>query len=143
MYACKLPPFPRTLPARFGVGNIPGVTVGAGVVMRLFHLFLRRAGVQPSAVRSPRSTSRLTVVCPREHLASVRRSIYRDLHSDGIQIAQLSIDYGEPAGMVRASVTVDCPPTLRPELMSRARRLQAHPGIHEIQWVAARRHALN
>lgn len=111
--------------------------------MRLFHLFLRRAGVQPTAVRAPRSTSRLTVVCPREHLAAVRRSIYRDLHADGIQIAHVSIDYGHPAGMVRASITVDCPPPLRSELMSRARRLQAHPGIREIHWGTARRHALN
>lgn len=111
--------------------------------MRLFHLFLRRAGLPAAAARSTRNTSRLTVVCPREHLSAVRRQIYRDLHADGIQIAQLSVDYGEPAGMVRASVTVDCPPLLRPELMSRARRLQDHPGIHEIHWGAARQHALN
>ena len=111
--------------------------------MRLFHLFLRRAGVQPGAARQARHTSRLTVVCPREHLVDVRRRIYRDLHADGIQIAQLSVDYGQPAGMVRASVTVDCPPMLRPELMSRARRLQAHPGIHEIHWGTARQHVLN
>jgi len=111
--------------------------------MRLFHLFLRRAGVQPTAARATRNTSRLTVVCPREHLVAVRRQIYRDLHADGIQIAQLSIDYGQPAGMVRASVTVDCPPPLRSELMSRARRLQAHPGIHEVHWGAVRQHALN
>lgn len=111
--------------------------------MRLFHLFLRRAGVQAAAARGPRNSSRLTVVCPREHLASVRRQIYRDLHAGDIQIAHLSIDYGEPAGMVRASVTVDCPPPLRSELMQRARRLQTHPGIREIHWGAARRPALN
>lgn len=111
--------------------------------MRLFHLFLRRAGVPSTVALGARNSSRLTVVCPREHLAAVRRQIYRDLHADGIQIARLSIDYGQPAGMVRASVTVDCPPTLRPELMSRARRLQAYPGIHEIHWGAARQHALN
>lgn len=111
--------------------------------MRLFHLFLRRAGVSPTASVSARNTSRLTVVCPREHLSTVRRRIYRDLHADGIQIAQLSVDYGQPAGMVRASVMVDCPPTLRSELMSRARRLQDHPGIHEIHWGAVRQHALN
>jgi len=111
--------------------------------MRLFHLFLRRAGVRPAVPRSARNTSRLTVVCPREHLVDVRRRIYRDLHADGIQIAQLSVDYGQPAGMVRASIMVDCPAPLRAELMSRARRLQAYPGIHEIHWGAARRHALN
>ncbi len=111
--------------------------------MRLFHLFLRRAGVPITAARAPRNTSRLTVVCPREHLQAVRRQIYRDLHADGIQIAQVSVDYGQPAGMVRASVTVDCPPPLRPELMTRARRLQAHPGIHEIHWGTARHHAVN
>ncbi len=111
--------------------------------MRLFHLFLRRAGVTASTARVPRSTSRLTVVCPREHLPAVRRQIYRDLHADGIQVAQLSVDYGQPVGMVRASITVDCPPVLRAELMSRARRLQAHPGIHEIHWGAQRQHVLN
>ena len=111
--------------------------------MRLFHLFLRRAGVQPASVRAVRNTSRLTVVFPREYLPAVRRQIYRDLHADGIEIAHLSIDYGQPAGMVRASVTVDCPPLLRTELMSRARRLQTHPGIREIHWATARRHALN
>lgn len=111
--------------------------------MRLFHLFLRRAGVPSTAARVPRNTSRLTVVCPREHLPAVRRQIYRDLHADGIQIAQVSVDYGQPAGMVRASITVDCPPPLRPELMTRAKRLQTHPGIHEIHWGTTRRHALN
>lgn len=111
--------------------------------MRLFHLFLRRAGVPSTAARLARNHSRLTVVCPREHLPAVRRQIYRDLHADGIQIAHLSVDYGQPAGMVRASVMVDCPPVLRPELMSRARRLQTHPGIHEIHWGTARQHALN
>jgi hypothetical protein len=111
--------------------------------MRLFHLFLRRAGVQPNAGRSARNSSRLTVVCPRDQFASVRRQIYRDLHAGGIQVSQVSIDYGEPAGMVRASITVDCPPPLRAELMSRARRLQSHPGVREIHWGAARRHALN
>ena len=111
--------------------------------MRLFHLFLRRAGVPATATRSPRSTSRLTVVCPREHLPAVRRQIYRDLHADGIQIAQVSVDYGQPAGMIRASITVDCPPPLRSELVSRARRLQAHPGIHEIHWGTSRQHVLN
>ena len=111
--------------------------------MRLFHLFLRRAGVPTTAARTPRSTSRLTVVCPREHLSAVRRQIYRDLHADGIQIAQVSVDYGQPAGMVRASITVDCPPPLRSELVSRARRLQTHPGIHEIHWGTSRQHALN
>ena len=140
MFVHATPAFPRTLPHK---GITPGLPAGAGVVMRLFHLFLRRAGVQPVAARQARNTSRLTVVCPRENLADVRRRIYRDLHADGIQIAQLSIDYGEPAGMVRASVMVDCPPTLRSELMSRARRLQSYPGIHEIHWGAARQHALN
>lgn len=111
--------------------------------MRLFHLFLRRAGMPSTAAVATRNTSRLTVVCPREQLSVVRRQIYRDLHADGIQIAQLSVDYGEPAGMVRANVMIDCPPTLRPELMSRARRLQAHPGIHDIHWGAVRQHALN
>ena len=111
--------------------------------MRLFHLFLRRAGVQSSPAVVSRNTSRLTVVCPRNQLSAVRRQIYRDLHADGIQIAQLSVDYGQPAGMVRANVTVDCPPPLRPELMSRARRLQDHPGIHDIHWGAIRQHVLN
>ena len=50
--------------------------------MRLFHLFLRRAGVRPAVPRSARNTSRLTVVCPREHLVDVRRRIYRDLHAE-------------------------------------------------------------
>jgi hypothetical protein len=111
--------------------------------MRLFHLFLRRAGVQLDAVRTQRNASRLTILCPRDQLVAVRRQIYRDLHADGIQVTSLSIDYGESAGMVRASVAVDCPPVLRPELMSRARRLQSHPGIREIHWATARRHALN
>lgn len=111
--------------------------------MRLFHLFLRRAGVPASAPVAARHTSRLTVVCPRDQLSVVRRQIYRDLHADGIQIAQLSVDYGQPAGMVRANVTVDCPPPLRSELMSRARRLQGHPGVHDIHWGAVRQHALN
>lgn len=111
--------------------------------MRLFHLFLRRAGVPATAARTPRTSSRLTIVCPRDQLPAVRRQIYRDLHSDGIQISHLSVDYGQKVGMVRARVTIDCPPVLRSELMSRARRLQQHPGIHEIHWGTARPHALN
>ena len=111
--------------------------------MRLFHLFLRRAGLQPTAMRTVRNTSRLTVVCPREHLPAVRRKIYRDLHAGGIQISHVSVDYGQPAGMVRASVTLDCPPPLRSELMSRAHRLQSYPGVSAVHWGSLRRHALN
>ena len=111
--------------------------------MRLFHLFLRRAGMQAAQARGSCSTSRLTVVCSREHLPSVRRQIHRNLNSDGIQVTQLSVDYGEPAGTVRASITIECPPGRRAELMSRARQLQGTTGVHEVRWASGRKHALN
>lgn len=111
--------------------------------MRLFNLFMRRAGIQPGSVRAPRSTSRLTVVCPRDRLAAVRKQVYLNFEGAGLRVAHLLVDQATQHGMARACVTIDCPPELRPVLMSQARELSAFPGVHKVQWGDRRHIALN
>lgn len=111
--------------------------------MRLFNLFLRRAGVQPAPVRVPNPVSRFTVVCPRHLLADLRKQIYLDFEAAGLQIAGLMVDHAQQHDMARACVTVNCPPELRSVLMSQARQLSAYPGVQQVQWGDRRHIALN
>jgi hypothetical protein len=114
-----------------------------GVFMRLFNLFLRRAGVQPAPIRNPSRVSRLTVVCPQHVMADVRKQIYLDFEAAGLSVAAMSVDGAQQQGLARACVTVNCPPELRPVLMSQARQLSAFPGVHQVQWGDRRHIALN
>ena len=114
-----------------------------GVFMRLFNLFLRRAGVQSAPIRIPSRVSRLTVVCPQHVLADVRKQIYHDLEAAGLRVAAMSVDRAQQQGLARACVTVNCPPELRPVLMSQARQLSSLPGVHQVQWGDRRHIALN
>src|SRR5690606_23340115 len=107
--------------------------------MKMFDLFLRRAGVHSVPARLPKSTSRLTVECPRDALADVRRHIYLGFNTGGLRIATLEVDNARDRTMARACVTVDCPPELRPVLMNQARELRAHPGVSRFQWGDHRR----
>lgn len=111
--------------------------------MRLFNLFLRRAGVQSVPVRAINPVSRLTVVCPPDVLAKVRKQIYLDFEAAGLSVAHLRVDRPQRQGMASACVTVNCPPELRPVLMSQARQLSAYPGVHKVQWGDRRHIALN
>jgi hypothetical protein len=111
--------------------------------MRLFNLFLRRAGVQrmPALVGNP--MSRLTVVCPRNVLADVRRQIYLDFEAAGLRIATMQVSSSRDPGMATACVTVKCPPELRPVLMEQARQLRVRPDVHQVQWGDQRHIVLN
>jgi hypothetical protein len=114
-----------------------------GVFMRLFNLFLRRAGVQAAPVRVASSVSRLTVVCPRHALADVRKQIYLNFEAAGLRVAKLLVDHARQHDMARACITVDCPPELRSVLMSQARMLSSFPGVQQVQWGDRRHIALN
>lgn len=114
-----------------------------GGFMRLFNLFLRRAGVQSVPVRAVSPVSRLTVVCPRHILAEVRKQIYMDFEAAGLSVAHLRVDRTPRRDMASACVTVNCPPELRSVLMSQARQLSAYPGVHQVQWGDRRHIALN
>ncbi len=111
--------------------------------MRLFDLFLRRAGVQPAPMRVRHSLSRLTVVCPRKDMADVRKQIYVEFKAAGIKVATLRVDRAHDSDMATACVTVSCPPELRADLMRRARQIRAYPGVHQVQWGDHRHIALN
>src|SRR3546814_3833629 len=96
--------------------------------MRLFNLFLRRAGVQAAPIRVPSRVSRLTVVCPHNVLADVRKQIYLGFEAAGLRVSAVSVDGARQQGLARACVTVNCPPELRSVLMSQARELSSFPG---------------
>src|SRR5690606_15790300 len=114
-----------------------------GVSMRLFNLFLRRAGMRSVPVRVPSSTSRLTVVCPRHQLADVRKQIYLGFEGSGLRVATLLVDDALQHDMARTCVTVHCPPELRSVLMTQARQLSQFPGVAQVQWGDQRHIALN
>src|SRR3546814_6626120 len=75
--------------------------------MRLFNLFLRRAGVQAAPIRVPSRVSRLTVVCPHNVLADVRKQIYLGFEAAGLRVSAVSVDGARQQGLARACVTVN------------------------------------
>jgi len=103
--------------------------------MRFFDLFLRRQGVDRAAAgHRRRGTSRLTLVCPRESLETLRKQICLDFSAAGLNVSQFQVDSGAQAGLASACVTVDCPPELRAELMSQAKRLSANPSVQQLRF---------
>ncbi|HLS43336.1 MAG TPA: hypothetical protein VK026_08655 [Paenalcaligenes sp.] len=112
--------------------------------MKFFNLFLRRAGVQPALVRpSNLSVSRLSVTCPRNDLAAVRKRIYTGFEAAGLRVTNLSVDHADSPDTARACVTISCPPELRSVLMSQAKQLQQYPEVLNVQWKRRQRNALN
>ena len=111
--------------------------------MRLFNLFLRRAGVKPGATPLRTPLSRLTVVCPHKVLADVRKQIYVDFKAAGLRVTTVQVGHTDDRQMASACVTVNCPPELRPALMTQARQISAYPGVHKVQWGDHRHIVLN
>lgn len=111
--------------------------------MRLFDLFLRRAGIEHAHLPVRNSVSRLTVVCPRGDLAKLRRQIYTDFRAAGLKIAGMHVVHGTDSDLATACVTVKCPPELRNVLMDRARHLRLNPSVRAMQWGDRRHIALN
>ncbi len=111
--------------------------------MRLFNLFLRRAGVQAVPAPASSAVSRLTVECPRHVLPGLRKQIYTDFEAAGLQIAALRIDHAQSHGLARACVTIRYSPEARRTLMDQARQLGSYPGVQRVHWGAAAQHALN
>ena len=109
--------------------------------MRLFDLFMRRAGVDRAALNRRQGMSRLTIVCPRDALGAVRKQICLDFGAAGLDVAQFQIDSGRDADFASACITVNCPPELRSELMSQARRLRANPAVRHVHFGASARAA--
>lgn len=110
--------------------------------MRMFDLFLRRAGVDRAQSQSRRrSVSRLTVECPREMLGSLRRQICLDFRAAGIDVSEVSVDAGARPELASACITVSCPADRRGELMDQARRLSSNPDVHRVRFGRARAHA--
>ncbi|HRL21224.1 hypothetical protein [Alcaligenes sp. SDU_A2] len=113
--------------------------------MRIFDLFLRRAGIQASTAgaRSDVSVSRLTVVCPRGDLAQLRRRIYSDLNTAGIRITNLEVDHSDTHDTAQACITLACAPDRRADLMQRARLIRDYPGVLNVKWAGRERIAIN
>ena len=108
--------------------------------MRLFDLFLRRAGVdRAQSLSRRRSVSRLTVECPRDMLGTLRKQICLDFQAVGLDVAQVQIDAGHQSDLASACITVNCPPDRRAELMTQARRLNANPDIRRVRFGQADR----
>jgi hypothetical protein len=107
--------------------------------MRFFDLFLRRAGVDRAvALGRRRSTSRLTVECPRAAIGTLRKQICLDFQAAGLNVSQMEIDHG-PNDLAQARITVNCPPALRAELMAQARRLNENPDVQSVRFGQVRR----
>lgn len=103
--------------------------------MRFFDLFLRRAGVErANAVSRRRTTSRFTVICPREALGDVRKQICLDFSAAGLNVAQVQVDQGQGEPYASACVTVNCPPELRAEFVSQTKRLSSNPVVRDVQF---------
>ncbi|OZI32483.1 hypothetical protein CAL29_25580 [Bordetella genomosp. 10] len=110
--------------------------------MRIFDLFLRRAGVdRPATLAGRRASSRLTVVCAREALGAVRKQICLDFKAAGLNVAQMQVDQGHDQALASACITVNCPADMRGVLMSQARQLRDNPAICSVRFGDQRRAA--
>jgi len=110
--------------------------------MRLFDLFLRRAGLNgTAAIRNRRTVSHLTVECPNSALGDVRKQICLNFEVAGLNVTEVRIDRGEDPESASACVTLDCPPGLRPAMVEAARRLTVDPRVRRVQWGDTRRAA--
>lgn len=112
--------------------------------MKIFDLFVRRAGIQATAARStPLSVSRLSVTCPRHELAAVRKRIYTGFEAAGLQVTHVRVDHATEYGIAKACITISCPPEMRSVLMTQAKRVQEYPEVLTVQWEPRQRNALN
>ncbi|MFA4913768.1 MAG: hypothetical protein EOO27_24670 [Comamonadaceae bacterium] len=103
--------------------------------MRLFELFLRRAGVdRAQAPDRGRAVSRLTVECPRDMLGSVRKQICLDFQAAGLDVSQVQVGASADADMASACITVNCAADSRSTLMAQARRLNDNPAVHRVRF---------
>ena len=59
--------------------------------------------------RAAAAASRLTVICPRDELGSLRKQICLDFSAAGLDVSQVQIDQGSDPGMASACITVNCP----------------------------------
>ncbi|HJD43586.1 MAG TPA: hypothetical protein H9906_00970 [Candidatus Paenalcaligenes intestinipullorum] len=109
--------------------------------MKNLTLFLRRAGAQRLRAEAL-SVSRLSVICPRNELATVRKRLYTGFKAAGLQVTNVSIDHADSHQHARACVTISCPPELRTTLMDQARAVQAYPEVVKVQW-EPRRNTVN
>jgi hypothetical protein len=105
------------------------------VIMRIFDLFLRRAGVdRPGTLAGRRASSRLTVVCSREALGAVRKQICLDFKAAGLNVAQMQVDQGHDKTMASTCITVNCPADMRKVLMTQAKQLSDNPAIRSVRF---------
>lgn len=115
-----------------------------GKAMKIFDLFLRRAGIQATSARSSTmSVSRLSVTCPRHDMAAVRKRIYTGFKAAGLKVTNLSVDHATEHGMAKACVTISCPPEMRSVMMTQAKQIQTYPEVLTVQWEPRQRNALN
>ena len=101
--------------------------------MRFFDLFLRRAGGTAPPPGRRRGTSRLTVICPRDELGSLRKQICLDFSAAGLDVSQVQIDQARIRPR-RRPASPSIAPELRGELMSQARRLSANPVVRHVHF---------
>ena len=103
--------------------------------MRMFDLFLRRAGVgAATSMHRRRAVSRLTVECAREHLPALRKQICLDFQAAGLDVAHMQVNAGAQPELASACITVTCPPERRPALMDQARLLHANPDVRDVRF---------
>jgi len=112
--------------------------------MRIFDLFLRRAGVDRATVPAVarRASSRLTVVCPRESLGAIRQQICLDFKAAGLDVSQMQVEQDDASQWAKACITVHCAADKRPVLMSQARALRLHPAVRDVRFADRRQHAV-
>ncbi len=103
--------------------------------MRMFELFLRRAGVDRAQnLGRERAVSRLTVECPRDMVGRVRKQICHDFHAAGLDVSNVQVGAGTDAEMASACITVNCAADSRSVLVAQARRLSDNPAVHRVRF---------
>lgn len=99
--------------------------------------WLPRSGAAQNETRP--TTYRLTIVGLSPMLNSIRKQLYGELRALDIKMSRVHVSCADAGRLASASVTVECPPHLRPRLNALALRLGQHPDIRRIHVESAAR----
>ena len=73
-------------------------------------------------------------MCPRDALGDVRKQVCLDFSAAELSVTQFQVDQGSDVQQASACITVSCPPELRAEFISQARRLSSNPTVSRVHF---------
>ncbi|PJX19991.1 hypothetical protein CAP48_19505 (plasmid) [Advenella sp. S44] len=92
--------------------------------------WLHRSGAAQNDTRP--TTYRLTIISLSTMLNTIRKQLYHELQALDVPISRVHVSCADVEHLASTSVTLECPPHLRPRLNALALRLGQSPDIRRI-----------